>query len=103
MKREELGLFDEHLDDPVHVAVTMGISFIGGAVPPILPYFFISDPHRAIWIATLLSVVFLFCAGIAKTRLTKAKPLRSALEMTILGVIACGIGYALGWLAEKFI
>jgi predicted membrane protein (TIGR00267 family) len=103
MKREELGLFDEHLDDPIHVAVTMGISFIGGAVPPILPYFFIGDPHRAIWVATLLSVVFLFCAGIAKTRLTKAKPLRSALEMTILGVIACGIGYVLGWLAEKFI
>jgi vacuolar iron transporter family protein len=103
MKREELGLFDEHLDDPVHVAVTMGLSFIGGALPPILPYFFSGDPHRAIWIAVLLSVVFLFSVGVVKTRLTKAKPLRSALETTILGVLACGIGYALGWLAEKFI
>ncbi|HEY2990581.1 MAG TPA: VIT1/CCC1 transporter family protein [Candidatus Binatia bacterium] len=103
MKREELGLFDEHLDDPLHVATTMGLSFIGGALPPILPYFFIGDPHQAIWVAVLLSVVFLFSVGVVKTRLTKAKPLRSALEMTILGVLACGIGYALGWLAEKFI
>jgi predicted membrane protein (TIGR00267 family) len=103
MKREELGLFDEHLDDPLRVAVTMGLSFVVGAVPPIAPYFFIGDPHRAVWIAILLSVLFLFGAGVAKTRLTKTKPIRSGLEMTILGVVACLIGYGLGWLAEKFI
>ena len=103
MKREELGLFDEHLDDPIGVALTMGLSFLAGALPPIVPYFFISDPHAAIWIAVLLSVVFLFSVGVAKTRLTKVKPLRSGLETTILGVIACGIGYILGWLAEKSI
>ena len=103
MKREELGLFDEHLDDPVGVALTMGLSFLAGALPPIVPYFFIGDPHSAIWIAVLLSVVFLFSVGVAKTRLTKVKPLRSGLETTILGVVACGIGYILGWLAEKVI
>ena len=103
MKREELGLFDEHLDEPVGVALTMGLSFLAGALPPIVPYFFIGDPHSAIWIAVLLSVVFLFSVGVAKTRLTKVKPLRSGLETTILGVVACGIGYILGWLAEKVI
>lgn len=103
MKREELGLFDEHLDDPVGVALTMGLSFLAGALPPIVPYFFIGDPHAAIWVAVLLSVVFLFSVGVAKTRLTKVKPLRSGLETTILGVVACGIGYILGWLAEKVI
>ena len=103
MKREELGLFDEHLDDPVGVALTMGLSFLAGALPPIVPYFFIGDPHAAIWVAVLLSVVFLFSVGVAKTRLTKVKPLRSGLETTILGVVACGFGYILGWLAEKFI
>jgi VIT1/CCC1 family predicted Fe2+/Mn2+ transporter len=103
MKREELGLFDEHLDDPVGVALTMGLSFLAGALPPIVPYFFIGDPHSAIWIAVLCSVVFLFSVGVAKTRLTKVKPLRSGLETTTLGVVACGIGYILGWLAEKFI
>ena len=103
MKREELGLFDEHLDDPRHVALTMGLSFTAGALPPIIPYFFISDPHHAIWVAILLSVLFLFSAGVAKTRLTKAKPLRSGLETTLLGILACAVGYGLGWLAEKFI
>lgn len=103
MKREELGLFDEHLDDPVQVALTMGLSFAAGALPPIVPYFFINDPHTAIWVAILFSVIFLFCAGVAKTRLTRVKPLRSALEMTILGILASVIGYGLGWLAGKVI
>ncbi len=103
MKREELGLFDEHLDEPVHVAATMGCSFAAGALPPIVPYFFMSEARTAIWAAVLVSVAFLFVVGAAKTRLTKANPLRSGLETMGLGVAACGIGYALGWVAEKFI
>jgi predicted membrane protein (TIGR00267 family) len=103
MKREELGLFDEHLDDPVHVAVTMGFSFLAGALPPIVPYFFIGDPHRAIWIAVLLSIVFLFSVGVIKTRLTKVNAVRSGLETTLLGIGACGVGYVFGWMAEKFV
>ena len=103
MKREELGLFDEHLDDPMQVALTMGLSFLAGSLPPIAPYVFISDPHSAVGVAILLSVLFLFGVGVAKTRLTKTRPIRSGLEMTILGVVACLVGYGLGWLAEKFI
>lgn len=103
MKREELGIIDEHRDDPVQVALTMGGSFFVGCVPPILPYFFLSDPHSAIMVAILFSVVFLFLAGAAKTRLTKVKPLRSGLETMILGILASSVGYGLGWLAEKLI
>ncbi len=103
MKREELGLFDEHLDEPLQVGLIMGLSFLAGALPPILPYFFIGDPHTAIWVTILCSVLFLFFVGVAKTRLTKTHPLRSGLETTFLGIFACGVGYGLGWLAEKFI
>ncbi|MEK7334616.1 MAG: VIT1/CCC1 transporter family protein [Candidatus Binatota bacterium] len=103
MKREELGLIDEHRDDPVQVALTMGGSFFVGCLPPIIPYFFLGDPHSAIWVAILFSVVFLFLAGAAKTRLTKVKPLRSGLETMILGILASSVGYGLGWLAEKLI
>jgi len=103
MKREELGIIDEHRDDPVQVALTMGGSFFVGCLPPIIPYFFLGDPHSAIGVAILFSVVFLFLAGAAKTRLTKVKPLRSGLETMILGILASSVGYGLGWLAEKLI
>ncbi len=103
MKREELGLFDEHLDDPLSVALIMGLSFLAGSLPPILPYFFMDDPHSAIWAAILFSILFLFLVGVVKTRLTKVRPLRSGLETTLLGIFATGVGYGLGWLAEKLI
>jgi len=103
MKREELGLFDEHLDDPPQVALTMGLSFVAGALPPIVPYFFIAEPRTAMWAAIVVSVAFLFLVGAAKTRLTKTNAMRSGLETTLLGVAACVVGYLLGWMAEKFI
>ena len=103
MKREELGLMDEHLDDPTKVAFIMGISFLGGSLPPLLPYFFISNPSTAIWVAIFVSVLFLFVAGVAKTRLTKVNPWKSGLEMTFLGVLASAVGFGIGWLIEKII
>jgi len=103
MKREELGLIDEHFDDPSKVAVTMGLSFLVGSLPPILPYFFIGTPNHAILMAILLSVLFLFFAGVVKTRLTKVNPFRSGIEMTFLGVLAAGVGYGIGWVIEKII
>lgn len=103
MKREELGLMDEHLDDPIKVALTMGIAFLGGSLPPILPYFFISSPSTAIWVAIFVSVLFLFVAGVVKTRLTMVNPWKSGLEMTFLGVLASAVGFGIGWLIEKII
>ncbi len=103
MKREELGLMDEHLDDPGKVAFTMGISFLGGSLPPLVPYFFIRTPGSAIWVAIVVSVLFLFVAGVAKTRLTMVNPWKSGFEMTLLGVLASGVGFGIGWLFEKII
>ncbi len=103
MKREELGLMDEHLDEPTKVALTMGLSFVGGSLPPLLPYFFIDSPHTAVWVAIIVSVVFLFVAGVAKTRLTMVNPWKSGFEMMSLGVLAAGIGFGIGWLFEKII
>ncbi len=40
MKREELGLLDEHLDDPTKVVFIRGFSFLGGSLPPLLPFFY---------------------------------------------------------------
>lgn len=103
MKREELGLIDEHLDDPGKVAVTMGLSFLGGSLPPLLPYFFLGNPIHALWAAISLSVLFLFSAGVAKTWLTRTNPIRSGLEMTLLGVVAVMVGFGLGWFIEKIL
>jgi predicted membrane protein (TIGR00267 family) len=100
MKREELGLADEQLDEPLQVGLIMGLSFLVGSLPPLLPYFFV-PVKLALALALLFSVVFLFAVGVAKTRLTRVRPLRSGFETMILGMVASGVGYALGWIAAK--
>ena len=103
MTREELGLFEEHLDEPIQIGLVMGGSFLLGSLPPILPYFFVSSAGGALSIAVLLSIVFLFTAGVIKTWLTRVNPLRSGLEMMLLGMVACIVGYGMGLLVEKVI
>ncbi len=103
MKREELGLIDEHLDEPSKVAITMGLSFLGGSLPPLLPYVFVSNSVHAMWGAIGLSVLFLFSAGVVKTRLTRVNPIRSGLEMTSLGVLAALVGFGIGWFIQKIL
>jgi VIT1/CCC1 family predicted Fe2+/Mn2+ transporter len=103
MMREELGLFDENFDKPLSVAVTMGFAFLVGSLPPLLPYVFLNQAQSALVVSVIVAVLFLFVAGVAKTRLTKAKPLHSALEMTLLGVTASAVGFVVGHLASVLI
>ena len=94
MMREELGLVDEKFDEPLTVATIMGGAFFAGSLPPLLPYILLKHAPTAMLVAIIVSIVFLFIAGVAKTRLTKAKPLRSAAETTLLGVGASLLGFA---------
>ena len=103
MMREELGIFDENFDKPLSVALLMGCAFLLGSIPPLAPYLFLGDSRMALIIAIILSVLFLFAAGIVKTRLTKTKPLRSAVEMTLLGIAASAVGLVVGHFASALI
>lgn len=102
MVREELGLMEESFDSPIESGGIMGVSFIIGALPPLLPYFFF-PVAQALPLAITLSVLALFGIGIGKTRVTKARWLRSGLEMVVLGVIGAAIGYGLGELAAHLL
>ena len=95
MLREELGLVEETFDNPVESGAIMGVSFIIGALPPLLPYFFLA-PRQALPVTLLLSLLTLFGLGIGKTRVTKVNWLRSGLEVAVLGIIAAAVGYGLG-------
>ena len=98
MMREELGITEETFDNPVESGAIMGVSFIIGALPPLLPYLLL-PVSQALPLAIGLSVLALFGIGVGKTTLTKARWLRSGLEMVILGVIGTAIGYGLGEVA----
>ncbi len=98
MSREELGLGEQAFDSPVRAGFVTSVAYIVGALLLLVPYAFTTAPARAFVVAAGLAVVTLLATGAGKTWLTKEPPLRAALELAGLGVLACVVGLALGWI-----
>lgn len=103
MLREELGIIEEQIDPPLKTASIMGISFLVGAFPPLIPYFFINEVWKAFYLALGISVVVLFGIGVGKTYVTGTKWYKSGLEILTIGSFAVVIGYLIGLLVSQFI
>jgi predicted membrane protein (TIGR00267 family) len=102
MLREELGLAEETFDNPVESGAIMGVSFVIGSLPPLLPYLLL-PASKALPLTIVLSILMLFGLGVGKTRVTKASWLRSGLEVVILGAVAAAVGYGLGEVASALL
>lgn len=93
MLRDELGITDETLENPVRNAIVIGGAFFVGALPPLIPFLFASSVHVAFRIAVATSIVALFVLGAGRTRLTKRGFLASGMEVVAFGVAATVLGY----------
>ncbi|MBI2876785.1 MAG: VIT1/CCC1 transporter family protein [Candidatus Tectomicrobia bacterium] len=102
MVREELGLIPEAFDSPAKNGLLMGLSFVLGAFPPLLPYLFM-PALRALPISLALAVLALFGFGVGKTYFTKKHWMTSGLEVVGLGGLAAGIGYLGGWAVSRLL
>lgn len=103
MVREELGIMVEEMENPISIGSIMGVSFILGAIPPLLPFIFMDNAVAALKVAVPISLGTMFLIGMAKTRITKTNWAKSGLEMLAIGSTAAVVGYALGKLASHFI
>ncbi len=97
MSREELGLGEEAFDPPARLGLVTGIAYQLGAALLLIPYLFTAVPYRALEAAIAIAIVTLLATGAGKTWVTKEPPVRAALELAGLGVLACVIGLVLGW------
>ncbi|HEV2038294.1 MAG TPA: VIT1/CCC1 transporter family protein, partial [Candidatus Eremiobacteraceae bacterium] len=97
MAREELGLDVEPQDSPIKNAGVMALSFLGGAIFPILPYAVLHG-LVAFWTSILLAGAVLFGVGVVKARVADTNPWRSGLEIFAIGAAAGLLAYVLGTL-----
>jgi len=79
----------------INVALVVGFSALVGSVIPIIPFFFLSI-SSAIWTSLAISTVVLFFVGVYKAKTTIGDPLRSGIEMAVIGMLAALAGYAIG-------
>jgi VIT1/CCC1 family predicted Fe2+/Mn2+ transporter len=96
MVSDELGIGSDYHENPMKLALYTGVSFLAGGIPPLLPYFFIKNSSNAVIISILFSIFVLIFTGLAKSKITKTKPFKSALEVVAIGGIAATIGFIAG-------
>ncbi len=103
MMVEELGLLPDERKPLLSALATLAAFVVAGALPLLvyLAGMVIPIPsHLSFPISLALSGLALFGLGAAKVYVTGQNPLRSGLEMLIVGGLAAGVAYAVGALLK---
>ncbi len=94
--KREFAPFEEELRNPLKGASIMFVTFILASVVPVVPY--VLSLPTSLNVSIVLTVGGLFAFGAYKTVYTKRNPIRSGLEMVIVGMLAAAVGYQIGLL-----
>jgi VIT1/CCC1 family predicted Fe2+/Mn2+ transporter len=98
MMTEELGLSAVPTGAPVRSGLVVALAYALGAAFPVIPYALPIPVPVAFALSVGCTLVALFAAGSAKTRMTGRPWLRSGLETVLVGAIAASATYLAGWL-----
>lgn len=96
---------EEHQLSPVDrktafkAAWVVGLSAIIGSLVPILPFMFL-PVAVSMWMSVLVTALVLFGIGAYKARVTVGRPMRSGLEMMLIGTVSAMAGYLVGVLLK---
>jgi vacuolar iron transporter family protein len=95
------GLGSAEINRPLQAASIMGLSFILGAIVPILPYMFVFGV-TAFYVSSLLGGVTLFGVGAFKGKLAGQSLFLSGFKFFLIAVSAAGLGYLIGLIVQHF-
>lgn len=82
-------------DRPVLGGIIMLIAYFTAGLLPIAPIIFL-PPSISVLASVALALIGLFILGLGKGKITGCSPLRSGLEVLVVGGVACAIGIAVG-------
>lgn len=87
----------KHTDSLIVGALIMFFGYLLGGIVPIIPTILFNQPEARI-IAIIAAFIGLFILGYFKGHIMEHKPLKSAIELFIIGAIATAIGLLVGHL-----
>jgi vacuolar iron transporter family protein len=96
---------EEHQLSPVdrkqalRAAWVVGLSAVIGSLVPLAPFLFLSV-STSMWASVLVTAAVLFAIGVYKARVTVGKPMRSGIEMALIGTVSALAGYLVGFLLK---
>ncbi len=95
MMRFELGLEKPDERRAAKSALNIGVAYIVGGALPLLGYVFTNTPIDGLKVSSLVTVLCLFVFGYYKSKLTGQHPLKGALRVTLIGVLAAAAAFAI--------
>ena len=95
------GLGSAEINQPLRAALVMGLSFIVGAIIPIIPYMAMAGVS-ALCLSVFLSATTLFFVGAFKGHLAGQSLLVSGGKFFVIAVSAAGLGYLIGLAVQFF-
>lgn len=101
MMMAEFGVLEEERRSPLTATIIVGIAFVLGSLPPVIPFVFVNQTFDGILIAASLSVVGLFIVGALKANVTRTNIWGSGGENMALGLAGAIITYLIGSLFDN--
>jgi len=95
MMREELGLMEPAPGAAYKTSLTIGLSYVIGALVPLFPFLLPLTIHNALVISSVATLSALLLVGILKSRFTGGAWWRNGLETMLTGAAAAGAAYVL--------
>lgn len=99
MMAEEHRLAPVDRRQAVRAAWVVGLSAVIGSLVPLTPFVFL-PVFTSMWLSVLVTALVLFIIGVYKARVTVGRPLRSGIEMAIIGTLSALAGYIVGVLLK---
>jgi len=93
MMKFELGLEEPNPNRARNSAATIGISYIVGGLLPLSAYFFTPTPYHGLIVSSVLTIMCLFVFGYFKSKVTGQNPIKGALKVTFIGVLAAAAAF----------
>ena len=95
MMSEEFQMIPPEKSNAFGSALIVGSSALAGSLIPLFP-FFLWNVSLSIWISIVIAALTLFIVGVYKARVTVGRPVRSGLEMAVIGTVSALAGYVVG-------
>jgi VIT1/CCC1 family predicted Fe2+/Mn2+ transporter len=95
MMRFELGLEEPNPARARQSALTIGGAYVAGGMVPLAPYMMLPEAHVALRWSVAVTLLALFAFGWFKGHFTGVRPVKSALQTTLVGGVAAAAAFAL--------
>ena len=101
MMKEELGIIEESTQQPIKGGAMTFFAFVAAGIVPLIPFLVPPLLSNAQWYSTALAGIELFIIGAMRSTISPQKWLKGGFEMLLVGVLAGGIAYGVGFIVDR--